>query len=132
MEDHRHHPETGQVIVAEPAEVEPAAAEAEAVEEVAEAEVEIAKIEADRDVAIAKESTKQMAEMQNDELAELRAEVRALREVVDALKPAEPEPPAEPVVVVQEPPAEPPADVPPPAEVEEKPTPKKKSGLSWF
>lgn len=130
MEQHTHGPDGFMIVTEEPAAIE-TVVEAEATETVAEASVEIARIEADRDVELAKESTKQTGVYASEELATLQGEVRALRELVDALKPPEPEPAPAPIVV------EPPVPVeeitePVPPVVENKPAVKKPGGLSWW
>lgn len=135
VEQHTHGPDGTVILLSEPeaAEVVEAVADVEATEAVADASVEVARIEAERDVAIAKEQTKQSGVYASEELAALQGEVRALREIVDALKPPEPEPaPEPPAPVVVEAPAEPAPDVAPPPEVDKRPAPKKKSGLGWF
>lgn len=132
IEDHIHGPD-GRVIVSEPEAAIPEVAETEQVEAVSNAEVEIAKIEADRDIKIASTETKRAETYADEELAELRGELRALRDIVDALKPSEPsEAEATPVVVETEP-AAPPLDAPPPEETENRPERRKKgSDHFWF
>lgn len=132
MDQHTHGPD-GAVIFAEPIDAIPAVAEAEAVETAAGASVAIAEIEAARDVKLAQTDVKRAETYASEELAELRGEVRAMREIVDALKPPEAAPPAPvaPPVIIED--DAPQADPPPPAEVENKPevAKKKSSGFWW-
>jgi hypothetical protein len=91
MDAHRHHPETGEVIIEEPE--DPAAVEARAITKSAEvdakARVEIARVEADTAVELAKIERSALAEEERIELEALREEVRTLRDLVS---PPEPEP----------------------------------------
>lgn len=129
--EHTHGP-NGEVIFAEPAAAEPAAAETEAVEAAAEAEVEVAKVQAQRDIAIEKEFTKRAESEDRAEIEALRGEVRGLRELVETLKPAEPEPAPQPVPVVVEAPPEPEtAPAPEPVEESAPPAAEKKSSGFW-
>lgn len=132
MEQHTHGPDGLVILATEPdaAEAVEAVADADATEAVADASVEIARIEAERDVKIAQTNIKQSEVFANEELARLEGEVRALREIVDALKPPEAEPVPEPPapVVVEAPPSAP--EVPAPPEVEHKQPKTKDRG--WF
>jgi hypothetical protein len=127
MEQHTH-AEDGTVVL-----IDEAVAEVEATEVVAEASVEVARIEAERDIAIAKEGTKQNAQSLQEELLELRGMVEGLQASLSALAPPEPEPePAPAPVVVEAPVVDPEPDVPEPPVAERQPRPRKSNGLSWF
>lgn len=117
-EPHRHHPETGEVILeeAEP----PEDAEAKAMEHAAvaqaEADVERARIEADAAVELAKIDKASEATEEQNELEALRLENAALKAQLA------PPPPPEPVVVEAPAPAEEiPAGAPPEVEGSEPP-----------
>jgi hypothetical protein len=114
MEAHRHHPETGEVILEVPDEPSPDEVAARAAEAAAkadaEARVEVARIEADAAVQLAKVNRSTLEDEERVELEALRLEVAALREMN---APPEPDP------IVVEAPADPepddmPADAPPP------------------
>jgi hypothetical protein len=125
--DHTHGP-SGEVIWTEPAAATPEGAEAEAVEAAADASVEIAKIEADRDVAIEKERTKQQADWTDQEKAELYGRLKGMEETLARVMP-QPEPEPEPVPVPEPEPEEdilpaPEPDVP----ADEPPTEAKRAG----
>lgn len=133
MDEHSHGPD-GSIIYHETETApEPAAEQAQAVEAAADASVDVAKVQGRTEIAIAKESTEQTKVLADTELAELRAENRTLREVLDRFGPqaaAEPEPEAEqvPVMVEPEPEAVAPAPEPEPAPPDEP----KKSRLSYW
>ena len=128
MEDHLHGAD-GRVIIDGPAIAEAPVAEVIETETVAGADVEIAKIEASRDVQLAKTEVARAEVLGAEEAAELRGEVRALREIVESLKPPEPEP--TPPIIMDAPEPEPTEPVPPIVE-QRPPEPKKSKSLSWF
>ncbi len=121
MEPHRHHPETGEVILEDlppaPEELAARAAESAAKADAA-AQVEVARIEADAAVQLAKIERSALDDEERIELEALREEVRTLKAIAE---PPEPEP-----VVVQAPePAEDdePDDEPPIVEGSAEPKP---------
>jgi hypothetical protein len=89
MNNHTHHPDTGEMILAEP----------EPIAEITEASVKIAEIEANRDIQLAKINKGLQEELAETDIEVLRAENNALREQLAMLAP-EPEPEPEPVVIV--------------------------------
>lgn len=125
MEPHRHDAETGEVILAEQHQENPAEAEARAMTAAAEAQataqVETARIEGETAVQLAKIERSALSDDERIELEALRVELAALREMN-----APPEP--EPVVVQSAPPAadEEPADALPEAEGSGEPVARKK------
>lgn len=126
MEPHRHHPDTGEVILEEDTEPTPEEAAAHAAEVAAradaEAQVEIARIQAEGAVELAKVERSALGEEERVELEALREENRTLRQLA-----APPEP--EPLVVQAPEPAEPTeeiADAEPP-DVEGSPEPEHRS-----
>lgn len=132
MEAHRHHPETGEVILEVPDEPTPAEAEARALAAAAEADaaarVEVARVEGETAVQLAKIERSALSDDERVELEALRVELAALREMN---APPEPEP-----VVVQAAPADPveePADALPEVEGSAEPVASKsKVGLGMW
>ena len=99
--------------------------EAVDVEPIADANVEVARIEAERDVTIAKISAKMEEKHDETEIEVLRAEIRALR---DLIAPPVPEPEPAPVVIEEEPaPVE--EEIPPREERHEPKAPASKRGF---
>jgi cell division septum initiation protein DivIVA len=92
-EPHRHHPETGEVILEDPGPT-PAETEARALEAAAKAEadasIERARIQADADVELAKIEHKDVETITDGELEALRAENETLKTQLAAMNP-EPE-----------------------------------------
>jgi hypothetical protein len=132
MEPHRHDAETGEVILAEQHQENPAEAEARAMAAAAEADaaarVEVARVEGQTAVQLAKIERSALDDEERIELEALREEVKTLKAIAE---PPEPEP----VVVQTAPPAEEaePADALPEAEGSAEPAaPKRKVGLGMW
>lgn len=132
MDAHRHHPETGEVILEDPG-PSPEEAAAKAAERAAkadaDAQVEIARVQGDTAIQLAKIERSELSEEERIELEALREEVSALKSIVSP----EPPPAAEPVIVQASAEDETPADAPP--EIDGSPEPKqrrKTSGLGMW
>jgi len=100
--------------------------EAVDVEPIADANVEVARIEAERDVTIAKISAKMEERHDETEIEVLRAELRALR---DLITPPEPEPEPTPVVIEEPEPVPVEEEMPPREERHEPKAPASKRGF---
>lgn len=130
-EPHRHHPETGEVILEEPEPPEDAQAKAmeSAAKADAEAQVEIARVQADAAVQLAKIERSALDDEERIELEALREEVSALKSIVAP----EPAPQPEPVVVAAPEENDIPADAPPEVEGSAEPKPhRSKAGLGMW
>lgn len=132
MEAHRHHPETGEVVLEDagpsPDELAAKAAERAAKAE-SEAQVEIARIQASTAVDLAKIERSELSDEERIELEALREEVRALKSIVS------PEPAEQPAPVIVEAPDndDVPDDAPPVVDGSAEPRPKRKAtGLGMW
>jgi hypothetical protein len=129
-EDHRHNPETGEVIAVEQAPEHVAETEVEA-----SAAVEIARLNAERDVQIAKLETKAVDRDLEAELTAALAEIELLKAAKMPVADAEtaPDATAAPTVVVADSPAPEPAEslTDPPIRDDERPARVKRRD-GWF